>query len=176
MQGVAVLLQNQYIELGKQSDELVFHHIPSLVSFQQPITNHQDLILEVKDHVTMGVAIRSECEELVVASILDDTFNFYQTVDPNVAKLFHIDSDGKPPSLVPLKNDSEKVTNHGMENALEDMVASSDSLCVAAIFIIIMQFALKGELGGNAILYVSIAACETGATEKEACTFILLHI
>ncbi|GKD34316.1 hypothetical protein Tco_1249825 [Tanacetum coccineum] len=104
MQGVAVLLQNQYIELGK----LLFIY-------------------------------GSECEELAVASILDDTFNFYQTVDPNVAKLFHINYNGKPPSLVLLKNDAEKVTNHGMENALEDMVASSDSLCVAAIFIIIMQ-------------------------------------
>ncbi|GKC41607.1 hypothetical protein Tco_1059329, partial [Tanacetum coccineum] len=143
MQGAAVLLQNQYIKLGKQSDELVFHHIPSLVSFQQPKTNQQDLILEVKDHVTMGVAICQvlNAKELVVASILDDTFNFYQI--PNVAKLFHIDSDGKHPALVLLKKDAEKVTHHdgpsrsllrsenhheGMENALEDMVASSDSL------------------------------------------------
>ncbi|GJT78368.1 cytosolic enolase 3 [Tanacetum coccineum] len=34
----------------------------------------------------------------------------------------------------------------------------------------------KGELGGNAILAVSIAACKIGAAEKEACTFILFHI
>ncbi|GJX30980.1 cytosolic enolase 3 [Tanacetum coccineum] len=34
----------------------------------------------------------------------------------------------------------------------------------------------KGELGGNAILAVSIAACKAGAAEKEACTFILFHL
>ncbi|GJY24049.1 cytosolic enolase 3 [Tanacetum coccineum] len=34
----------------------------------------------------------------------------------------------------------------------------------------------KGELGGNAILAVSIGACKIGAAEKEACTFILFHI
>nr|GEY89325.1 Myc-type, basic helix-loop-helix (bHLH) domain-containing protein [Tanacetum cinerariifolium] len=36
-----------------QSDELVFHQIPSLISFQQPATNQQDLIVENKHHVTM---------------------------------------------------------------------------------------------------------------------------
>ncbi|GJR86749.1 eukaryotic translation initiation factor [Tanacetum coccineum] len=41
-------------------------------------------------------------KELVVASILDDTFNFYQI--PNVAKLFHIDSDGKRPALMQFRH------------------------------------------------------------------------
>nr|GEV44894.1 Myc-type, basic helix-loop-helix (bHLH) domain-containing protein [Tanacetum cinerariifolium] len=36
-----------------QSDELVFHQIPSLISFQPPATNRQDLIVENKHHVTM---------------------------------------------------------------------------------------------------------------------------
>ncbi|PWA96222.1 Myc-type, basic helix-loop-helix (bHLH) domain-containing protein [Artemisia annua] len=37
----------------QQSDELVFHQIPSLICFQQPARNQQDLIVEDKDHVTM---------------------------------------------------------------------------------------------------------------------------
>ncbi|GKA20834.1 Myc-type, basic helix-loop-helix domain-containing protein [Tanacetum coccineum] len=44
----------------QQSDELVFHQIPSLISFQQPATNQQDLIVEDKDHVTMeGITNKS---------------------------------------------------------------------------------------------------------------------
>lgn len=54
-----------------------------------------------------------ESDELAEASKLDDDVNFYQTVDPNVAKLFHINPDVKRPALVLLKKDAEKVTHHG---------------------------------------------------------------
>ncbi|CAH1438935.1 unnamed protein product [Lactuca virosa] len=37
----------------QQSDELVFHEIPCSISFQQPATNQQDLIVELHNHVNM---------------------------------------------------------------------------------------------------------------------------
>ncbi|KAI3519531.1 hypothetical protein L1887_08727 [Cichorium endivia] len=37
----------------QQSDELVFHEIPCSISFQQPASNQQDLIVELHDHVKM---------------------------------------------------------------------------------------------------------------------------
>lgn len=38
------------------------------------------------------------------------------------------------------------------------------------------MFLVQGELGANAILAVSIAACKAGAAEKEACTMWLVTI
>ncbi|KAM0023752.1 putative transcription factor bHLH family [Helianthus debilis subsp. tardiflorus] len=40
----------------KHSDDLVFHQIPSLISFQQPARNQQDLVLNLNDHVPMDQA------------------------------------------------------------------------------------------------------------------------
>ncbi|KAJ0705469.1 putative transcription factor bHLH family [Helianthus annuus] len=40
----------------KHSDDLVFHQIPSLISFQQPARNQQDLVLNLHDHVPMDQA------------------------------------------------------------------------------------------------------------------------
>lgn len=38
----------------QQTNDLVFHHqVPSLISFQQPAKNQQDLVVELHDHVTM---------------------------------------------------------------------------------------------------------------------------
>ncbi|KAL6204829.1 hypothetical protein ACLB2K_022096 [Fragaria x ananassa] len=52
-----------------------------------------------------------ESDELSAASRLDDDVNFYQTVDPKVAKLFHIDSDVKRPALVLIKKEDEKLSH-----------------------------------------------------------------
>ncbi|KAJ0705470.1 putative transcription factor bHLH family [Helianthus annuus] len=37
----------------QHSDDLLFHQIPSLISFQQPARNQQDLVLNLHDHVPM---------------------------------------------------------------------------------------------------------------------------
>ncbi|KAI3793063.1 hypothetical protein L1987_35675 [Smallanthus sonchifolius] len=37
----------------QQSDDLVFHQIPSSISFQQQAINHQDLVVKFHDHVTL---------------------------------------------------------------------------------------------------------------------------
>ncbi|KAL5990666.1 Protein disulfide isomerase-like 1-4 [Asimina triloba] len=54
-----------------------------------------------------------ESEELAAASKLDDDVNFYQTSNPDVAKLFHIDPKAKRPSLVMLKKEAEKISLFG---------------------------------------------------------------
>lgn len=54
-----------------------------------------------------------ESEELSAASKLDDDVNFYQTANPIVAKMFHMDPNVKRPALVLLKKDAEKVTHYG---------------------------------------------------------------
>lgn len=55
----------------------------------------------------------SESDELAAASKLEDGVNFYQTVIPNVAKLFHIDPNAKRPALVLLKKEEEKLNHFG---------------------------------------------------------------
>ncbi|RAL46085.1 hypothetical protein DM860_006239 [Cuscuta australis] len=48
-------------------------------------------------------------EEFAAASKLEDDINFYQTDDPNVAKLFHMEPNVERPTLVMLKKEEEKV-------------------------------------------------------------------
>lgn len=75
-------------------------------------------ILKSEDKVVLAYLnslVGTESDELVAASRLDDDVNFYQTVDPNVAMLFHINPDVKRPALVLLKKDAEKVTHHDGE-------------------------------------------------------------
>ncbi|KAJ9540405.1 hypothetical protein OSB04_026911 [Centaurea solstitialis] len=72
-------------------------------------------ILASEDRVVLAFVdslVGPEHDELVAASRLEDDVNFYQTVDSNVAKLFHIDPDVKRPALVLLKKDAEKVSHH----------------------------------------------------------------
>ncbi|KAK6163317.1 hypothetical protein DH2020_000181 [Rehmannia glutinosa] len=52
-----------------------------------------------------------DSEEFAAASKLDDDVNFYQTANPNVAKMFHLETDVKRPALVLLKKEAEKVTH-----------------------------------------------------------------
>ncbi|RYR23257.1 hypothetical protein Ahy_B03g068510 isoform A [Arachis hypogaea] len=54
--------------------------------------------------------VGSESEELAAASKLEDNVNFYQTVVPDVAKLFHIDPEAKRPALVLVKREDEKLS------------------------------------------------------------------
>lgn len=54
-----------------------------------------------------------DSEELAAASKLEDDVNFYQTVNPDVAKLFHVDPEVKRPALVLLKKEDEKLSYFG---------------------------------------------------------------
>ncbi|KAJ0704954.1 putative protein disulfide-isomerase [Helianthus annuus] len=54
-----------------------------------------------------------DSEELAAASKQEDEVSFYQTSNADVAKLFHINPQGKRPALVLLKNEDEKVSHFG---------------------------------------------------------------
>ncbi|KAL8247596.1 hypothetical protein R6Q59_008812 [Mikania micrantha] len=54
-----------------------------------------------------------DSEELAAASKQEDEVSFYQTSNADVAKLFHINPQGKRPALVLLKKEDEKVSYFG---------------------------------------------------------------
>ncbi|XP_020095379.1 protein disulfide isomerase-like 1-4 [Ananas comosus] len=70
-------------------------------------------ILTSEDKVVLGFLdslVGAHSDELSAASKLEDEVNFYQTVNPDVAKLFHIDpKENHPPSLILLKKEAEKL-------------------------------------------------------------------
>lgn len=67
----------------------------------------------------------SESEELAAASRLEDDVNFYQTVNSDVAKLFHIDTDAKRPALILVKKEEEKLSHFGLFNSSSLVFVSS---------------------------------------------------
>ncbi|XP_074556630.1 protein disulfide isomerase-like 1-4 [Curcuma longa] len=72
-------------------------------------------ILTSEDKVVLGfldTLVGAESEVLSAASKLEDGVNFYQTSNPDIAKLFHIDSNAKRPSLVLLKKEEEKISSY----------------------------------------------------------------
>ncbi|KAF5799523.1 putative protein disulfide-isomerase [Helianthus annuus] len=83
------------------------YNITTVDDAEKVLTSEDRVVLAFLDSL-----VGTESEELVAASRLDDDVNFYQTVDPNVAKLFHINPDVKRPALVLLKKEAEKVTHH----------------------------------------------------------------
>lgn len=54
-----------------------------------------------------------EHDQLAAASKAEDDVNFYQTVNPDVAKMFHIDPESKRPALVLVKSEEEKISHFG---------------------------------------------------------------
>ncbi|OMO67473.1 Thioredoxin [Corchorus capsularis] len=71
-------------------------------------------ILTSESKVALGYLdslVGPESEELAAASRLQDDVNFYQTVNPDVAKLFHLDPQVKRPALVLLKKEAEKISH-----------------------------------------------------------------
>ncbi|KAK7310063.1 hypothetical protein RJT34_07284 [Clitoria ternatea] len=67
----------------------------------------------IKKKTGPGIHNGPESEELVVASRLEDDVNFYQTVNPDMEKLFHINLDIKRPTLILIKKDKEKLNHFG---------------------------------------------------------------
>ncbi|KAK7402130.1 hypothetical protein VNO78_14150 [Psophocarpus tetragonolobus] len=82
------------------------YNLTSLDDAQRIFTNQTKLVLAF-----LNSLVGSESEELASASRLEDDVNFYQTVNPDVAKLFHIDPDVKRPALILVKKEEEKL-NH----------------------------------------------------------------
>ncbi|KAL3750930.1 hypothetical protein ACJRO7_011850 [Eucalyptus globulus] len=72
---------------------------------ERVLTSENKLVLGYLNHLK-----GPESEELAAASRIEDDVNFYQTVNPDVAKLFHIDPEVKRPALVILKKEAEKLS------------------------------------------------------------------
>jgi len=72
----------------------------------------------------------TESEQLAAASRDEDDVNFYQTVEPNVAKLFHIDPQDRRPVLALLKDDAEKISYFG-ELTSHCSCFAQNNLCLA---------------------------------------------
>ncbi|KAL4284293.1 hypothetical protein GQ457_16G011360 [Hibiscus cannabinus] len=88
-------------------------------------------ILTSESKVALGYLnslVGPESEELAAASRLQDDVSFYQTVNPDVAKLFHLDPQAKRPTLVLIKNEAEKISyfdGQFVKTALSEFVLSN---------------------------------------------------
>ncbi|KAG8076382.1 hypothetical protein GUJ93_ZPchr0006g40663 [Zizania palustris] len=82
------------------------HNITTVDEAKKILTGEDKVVLAVLDSLS-----GAHSNEIAAASRLEDAVNFYQTSDPDVAKLFHIDPAANRPSLVMLKKeDEEKLT------------------------------------------------------------------
>jgi protein disulfide-isomerase A1 len=71
-------------------------------------------VLTSENKVVLGYLnslVGPESEELAAASRLEDDVNFYQTTNPDVAKLFHMDPEVKRPALVIIKKEADKISH-----------------------------------------------------------------
>ncbi|CAN8252636.1 unnamed protein product [Cochlearia groenlandica] len=77
-----------------------------------------------------------EHDQLASASKAEDDVNFYQTVNPDVAKMFHIDPESKRPTLVLVKSEEEKISHFDgdfVKSALVSFVAAN-KLALVSVF------------------------------------------
>ncbi|GAU15644.1 hypothetical protein TSUD_109020 [Trifolium subterraneum] len=96
------------------------HNITSLEDGQRILTSETKVVL--------GFLNSLVSEELAAASRLEDDVNFYQTVDPEVAKLFNIDVKAKRPALILVKKEDEKLNHFDGKfdkSAIVDFVSSN---------------------------------------------------
>ncbi|KAF2284658.1 hypothetical protein GH714_028868 [Hevea brasiliensis] len=80
------------------------YNITTLDDAERVLTSDSKVVLGY-----INSLVGPETEELAAASRLEDDVNFYQTVNPDVAKLFHLDPKVKRPALVLIKNEAEKL-------------------------------------------------------------------
>ncbi|KAL9244557.1 hypothetical protein vseg_018326 [Gypsophila vaccaria] len=89
--------------IKKKTGPSVFN-VTSTEEAEKILTSNEKVVLAYLNSLT-----GPESEELTSASRVEDDVNFYQTVEPNVAKLFEIDAQAKRPALVLLKKEAEKI-------------------------------------------------------------------
>ncbi|RRT32542.1 hypothetical protein B296_00055106 [Ensete ventricosum] len=95
----------------KKKIGLGVQNITTAEEAEKILTSESRLVLAFLDSL-----VGSDSQELSAASKLEDNINFYQTVNPDVAQLFHIDADAKRPSLVLLKKEADKISYYGKLN------------------------------------------------------------
>ncbi|KAL4281114.1 hypothetical protein GQ457_03G043960 [Hibiscus cannabinus] len=88
-------------------------------------------ILTSRSKVVLGYLnflVGPESDELAAASKLLDDISVYQTVNPDVANLFHIDPQVKRPALVLVKREAEKISHFDgqfVKTAISEFVISN---------------------------------------------------
>ncbi|RDX86517.1 Protein disulfide isomerase-like 1-4, partial [Mucuna pruriens] len=99
------------------------YNITTLDDAQRILANETKLVLGF-----LNSLVGPESEEFAAASRFEDDVNFYQTVNPDVAKLFHIDPDVKRPALILIKKEEEKLNHFDgkfEKSAIADFVFSN---------------------------------------------------
>lgn len=81
------------------------NNITTLEDAERILTSESKIVLGY-----LNSLVGPDSEELSAASKLEDDVSFYQTVNPDVAKLFHFDPEVKRPALVLLKKEVEKLS------------------------------------------------------------------
>lgn len=81
------------------------YNLTTIDEAERILTDESKVVLGFLDSL-----VGPHSEELAAASRLEDDVTFYQTSSAEVAKLFHIDSTAKRPSLVLLKKEAEKIS------------------------------------------------------------------
>ncbi|XP_057476839.1 protein disulfide isomerase-like 1-4 [Actinidia eriantha] len=82
------------------------YNLTTIEEAERILTAYSKVVLGLLDTL-----VGTQSEELAAASRLEDDVSFYQTSNPEVAKLFHIDPEAKRPALVLLKKEDEKISH-----------------------------------------------------------------
>ncbi|XP_004241272.1 protein disulfide isomerase-like 1-4 [Solanum lycopersicum] len=83
------------------------YNITTTEDAERVLTSEDKVVLAYLDSLVGSVT-----KQLAAVSKLENDVNFYQTTDPNVAKLFNIEENAKRPALVMLKKEPEKVVHY----------------------------------------------------------------
>ncbi|XP_047333037.1 protein disulfide isomerase-like 1-4 [Impatiens glandulifera] len=81
------------------------YNLTTIKDAERVLTSESKVVVGFLDSL-----VGPESEELAAASKLADDVNFYQTTIPDVATVFHIDTNSKRPGLVLLKEEAEKLS------------------------------------------------------------------
>ncbi|KAJ8557091.1 hypothetical protein K7X08_002716 [Anisodus acutangulus] len=88
----------------------VLSNITTVEEAERILKDEKKVVLGYLNHLVGDIS-----EEFAAAAALEDDVNFYQTASPDVAKLFHIDSQAKRPALVIIKKEAENINHFGGE-------------------------------------------------------------
>ncbi|XP_059300455.1 protein disulfide isomerase-like 1-4 isoform X2 [Lycium ferocissimum] len=83
------------------------YNITTTEDAERVLTSEDKVVLAYLDSL-----VGPETKQVAAASKLENDVSFYQTTNPNVAKLFSIEADAKRPALVMLKKEQEKVVHY----------------------------------------------------------------
>ncbi|KAH0749986.1 hypothetical protein KY290_029218 [Solanum tuberosum] len=83
------------------------YNITTTEDAERVLTSEDKVVLAYLDSL-----VGSATDQLSAVSKLEIDVNFYQTTNPNVAKLFNIEDNAKRPALVMIKKEPEKVVHY----------------------------------------------------------------